>query len=342
VVTRFIKGLSVVLLLGLASQLAQANELNSRLEVLATRYSIASKQCNFSDQLRIAQEMLALAPQLEENRSLVLKDDIELRLSTLRSAINFSSEEILIAQDIQRLHENALREFNEGNLDAAADRYQKALEKSRVIYASDSIQCLQLTLDVANTWLEGYSRIDEAQVLAEDVLNQIEALGRTNSTLYRYCLIVLTGIYIAQDDLEKALSSYEKASSSLEKLDLEASLTYLRLQGATADFLNRHNKFDSALACSRKALNAGYIPQNSDAVHYGRTLREYARAKIGLKDFDRVPEAYQEAIRIAESTPGYPKMLLLEHLEEYRDALKKLESYDTLRKIESKILELRK
>lgn len=329
-------------LMGMSSvvTLTQAQEVNFRMVILEQQWKRAGTTYDYSTQLRISEEMLELAKLSGGRRSLVLADDIHLRIGDIRDSVQFQGDTLANARRVEELHREGYRHsLRRENVEAIAD-FREALRLSTETYGPDSLHSLALSLDLATMLTRTRLDLDEAESLSERVLDVLKKKERTNSDIHLKAMMALTDVYINREELDKAAGKGEECIQIMENWKVQPSAQYFRFQVCMAEFMNQQEQYKTALEHTRKCLNTGFVPSGNDIQYYVRSLREYAFAKVKLEDYDKVPEAFEEMLTTLDRTPGYPVHVHLQYLREYREVLEKLNKSERVGEIDEEILRL--
>ncbi|MFN3152181.1 hypothetical protein [Bremerella sp.] len=307
--------------LGILNANCFADELTRKQAALLARYETATNNVDFEAQKDILLELSELYNEFPDEPNTFTPDHLEFILEDVTRAVRFTHEELEVAKKRQACRIAALQLFQRREVASAISQMNQAIDYSKQIFGSRSFHTLQLQLNLANEMQNSNHDRKAAIELAHHVLGILQDDKRQKCFLYYEINHALAAIYIDEGDFSKAIAHGDIAIRELERFGVVKTVNYLNLQGAMAAVLNLQNNHQAAVTHARDGLNAKYIPGGADVRYVIRLLREYARGKLALNDFSRVPEAYEQMVRIAKSTPNYPSDLIREHLLEYDRAL---------------------
>lgn len=308
-------------MLGILNANCFADELTLKQAALLARYETATNNVDFEAQEDILLELSELYDKFPDEPNTFTPDHLEFILEDVTRAVRFTDEELEVAKKRQACRIAALQLFQRSEVASAISQMNQAIDYSQQIFGSRSFHTLQLQLNLANEVQNSNHDRKAAIELAYHVLSILQEDKRQKCFLYYEINHTLAAIYIDEGDFAKAIDHGSVAIRELERFGVVKTVNYLNLQGAMAAVLNLQNNHEAAVTHARDGLNAKYILGGADVRYVMRLLREYARGKVALNDFNRVPEAYEQMVSIAKSTPNYPNSLLREHLLEYDRAL---------------------
>ncbi|MEW4454563.1 hypothetical protein AB1L30_17955 [Bremerella sp. JC817] len=326
------------LLWSLASE-GRAQTLQSQLEGVVATAEEAANRCDFKAELELILTLRELNNRLPAELSTISDEHIAFVLSDLQKAVSFSEEEMELARARQAARMAAFQFFRQRQPEEGQRKFLEAIDYSTRVFGERSYHTIELQSSLANEMLLHGSKLEEAIQLAHQVRDTLEEDQQQKCFVFCQINQTLYALYVETKAFHKAMPYGNIALRELEAVHSKKSTRYLTIQGSMAAVLNQDQRPDLALVHAQTGLNTGYIPDGSDVKYYLRLLREYARAKRALGDFERVPEAYQEMLRIAKSYPTYPKNALIEHLREYQTALKEMGDEEGQRSVEAEIEE---
>lgn len=307
----------VLSLLGALESKCFSHEFHLEQATLLTQYEMAADSVDFALQLEILQKLSRLNSRFPDEPTPVTQHHLDFMLRDVRRAVHFTAQELEVAKKRQQYRIAALRSFEQGEIAKAFSQMNEAIDSSRQVFGDSSFHTLELQSCLANKMqLSNFDR-KAAIELAHCVLEVLQRDSHQDCFIYCQIHHTLAALYIDEGEFDKASGYGEIACRQMEEMGVTRTVSYINLQGGLAAVLNLQKRHDEAVAHARKGLNAGLIPDGTDVKYYVRLLREYARGKVAVDDYERVPEAFEEMIRIAKATPNYPDFLLLEHLREY-------------------------
>jgi len=324
-----------ILLVGMLSGVASAQI--QQQEILANEYERAQANYDFAEQLRILEAMLPLAQPMDGRRPFVMADDLHLRIEDLRSAVQFQGAKREKALHIEQMYGKAIRHFRRKEHTEAISTYREAIQLSKEIYGATSLHSLTLSKGLATMFINTGSDFDEAETLLTGVLDVLRNKDKTDSEIQLRAMMGLTDLYMNREEVERAADLGEECSRIFENWKAQHSVPYQRLHINMAEFMNRQARHEAARDHARKSLNTGFVATGSNVHYYIRAQREHAYAKVKLGDYEKVPEAYEEIMKILDQTPEHPEELHLQYLREYRDVLETLGRNERLREIDEEI-----
>lgn len=316
-------------LLGRAPLAAQVLDreasLRERQTALMRRYVQAVKDLDFDEQLSTFTQLRDVTHKSPNQPKLVSIEEIEFVLDDLRKAATFSRDDLALALQQQSEIVQGFESTKQGNHLKAINHYTRSLHLADTLYGPKAYRTVDAQLKLASAILlaDGDNTVEGIEAVSS-AKQSLEELQLVDSANYREALDVLTKLHYQNEDDAKVMQLAPKAILVFEKAGVQTSPEYSLLTGILAEKLNQQMKHKEALEYARKGLNQNPPKSGRLAPFYLRLLQEYARAKLRMNDFEKVPEAFEEIISVSDQVPGLPSDLRIGYREEYLSALKKM------------------
>lgn len=313
-------------------------ELNEQLKQLGLRYQRAGLTIDFDKQLELAKKLESSLEQIDEPRPLPLFD-IQLDIVDLEKMTSFDESQLNLAKEYVEFSKNGLLETRRKKYEFAIDNFQRALEISDLIYGNRSFRSLKSKVKLAklfsltkNTQAGLPHAIEVARVLQND---------RNESQLYLQACCLEVNLYLVDEEVEKAIDRGLQIVSLLEESGRQKTTDYYEVLGAVAFNLNQQERYKEAISYAQKVMHTEMNLSNiKTKAYYLRLLHEYTKAKVALGDYDKLPDVYDELLKISNEIPGIPLTQHVSYVEEYVPVLRKLGRNQEAEEMEQQIKQI--
>ncbi|PHR99096.1 MAG: hypothetical protein COA78_25340 [Blastopirellula sp.] len=338
-----LKILTLVLLMAFV-EVAVAEEEMSQVELresflqLHSRYERAGSNSDYKKQLELAIELHPMLKEINKPRPISLYD-FTLGIDHLEQIIAFNESQLNLNEMLTQYYDNAIRETGRENNELAIPYAQKFMELSDQLYGNTSHSSIYARIYLAHLY-SLTKHIQEGLVHAIKV-KQVLQDHRNESQLFIDASLIEMNLYFHNGEFEKAIKQGIELVTLLEESGRKKTDDYYNIQGSVAGQLNAVKRHQEARVHAGKALNTKLPFSRSNEPLYVRLLLQYGQANVGLEDYEKANQAYDECLKMIAAIPNFSPSERLSTMEEYVPVLRKLGRNQEAEQMEEKIKRMR-